>query len=149
MQRMMKFINRIYRCSQVDRANFLNEYGLSAPHLSLLLAIKRHPHISQDELAKFTFVNKSTITRQIRVLEEQGYIHKETGSDRRVKSIVLSEKGEALHPILIDYLQEVNDHITQDLSAQEYEVFMDLIAKMTRRSNERIQRLDWKNLICE
>lgn len=149
MQRMMKYVSRIYRCSQIDHANFLNTYGLSAPHLSLLLAIKRHPHISQDELAKFTFVNKSTITRQIRVLEEQGYIQKETGDDRRIKTIILTEKGEALHPVLIEYLDEVNDDLTQDFSTEEYEQFLNYIEMITKRSNERIKRLDWKNLICE
>lgn len=146
---MMKYINRIYRCSQVDRANFLKQFNLSAPHLSLVLAIKRHPGVSQDDLAKFLFVNKSTVTRQLKVLEEEGYIIRETGLDRRSNIIYLSEKGKSLHPMLIEYLDEVNNDLIEDLSEQEYEIFLELITKITKRSNQRINHLDWEKLICE
>lgn len=149
MQRMMKYINRIYRCSQVDRENFLKRFNLSAPHLSLLLAIKRHPKVSQDELANVLLVNKSTITRQLKLLEQEGYIVRESGEDRRVNTITLSEKGEALHPTLINYLDEVNFDLIQDLTLQEYEVFLTVISKITKRSHQRIDRLNWENLLCE
>jgi DNA-binding MarR family transcriptional regulator len=62
----------------------------------MLANIARNPGITVSELAKFLFMDQTTVTRNLQVLEKSGYINMETGvGDYRVKKIRASDLGES------------------------------------------------------
>ena len=55
--------------------------------------------LSQEELARYICTNKSTVTRHVTQLEENGYVERRPSeSDRRVMRVYPTERMQALLP---------------------------------------------------
>ena len=65
-------LNIIGRCTQMQRGAVLKELGVCGGQVPYLLRLCRCPGLTQEELAKALYFNKSTVTRQIAALERQG-----------------------------------------------------------------------------
>ncbi len=100
---------------------FLNErlrpLDLSAGQLPVLMLLAREQNIMQDTLVRHYHLNKGTIARAARKLEDGGYIRRiiDTGNRRAVR-LFLTEKGEHAVPLLQSINQEWENCITQGLS---------------------------------
>jgi len=57
--------------------------GLSAPHAYLLRLVCHQPGITQKQAASELTLEKSTVTRFVASLVENGYIKRQTGTDGR------------------------------------------------------------------
>jgi len=74
----------------------LKPSGLKVTQYSMLANIARNPGITVSELAKLLFMDQTTVTRNLQVLEKSGYVNMETGmGDYRVKKIRASDIGES------------------------------------------------------
>jgi len=74
MNGIMKYINRISRCNGVVYANRLRGYGITQCQHPYILLICREPGIPQEKISRELCVNKSSVTRQITLMEEKGLI---------------------------------------------------------------------------
>lgn len=85
------FISIIYR----EHAKYLNEKvkdeGLSFGLYPLLIKIYQTEGIIQEQLAQIFHLNESTITRNLKKLEEKGFITRI--QDKRTKRVEVTEKG--------------------------------------------------------
>jgi DNA-binding MarR family transcriptional regulator len=60
----------------------------------MLANIARNPAISVSELAELLFMDQTTVSRNLRVLEKSGYIHMEPEmTDHRTKRIQIADIG--------------------------------------------------------
>lgn len=72
----------------------LKPSGLKVTQLSMLAKIAGNPATTVSELAELLFMNQTTVSRNLRVLEKSGYIHLESEiSDHRIKRIRISDLG--------------------------------------------------------
>ena len=69
--------------------------GLRVTQYSLLANINRQGRTTASKLSKLLLMDKTTLTRNLNLLEKRGLIETKPGRDGRVKEIFLSEKGEA------------------------------------------------------
>lgn len=70
--------------------------GLKVTQYSMLANIARNPGITVSELAELLFMDQTTVTRNLQVLEKSGYIKMEIeAGDYRVKKIRVSNIGES------------------------------------------------------
>ena len=74
MNGIMKYINLIARSNEVVYANRLRGYGITQSQHPYILLICREPGIPQEKISREICVNKSSVTRQITILEEKGLI---------------------------------------------------------------------------
>ena len=85
MSLFMRELDSIARCAAQYRAEQLAPLGLKSCHASYLLEICSCPGISQEQLARRTYFSKSSVARQLAVLEEAGFVRRVcSDSDRRV-----------------------------------------------------------------
>jgi MarR family transcriptional regulator for hemolysin len=135
MERIMKYINRVYRASIIDRAEAFEDEDLFGTQLSYILQVVRNPGLSQDALAKSLFVNKSSVTRQLNSLEKAGYVRRETDEeDRRAKKIYPTERALAIYPEIMAYLESWNDELTGDLSPEEQTQLLYWVRYLARKA---------------
>ena len=74
--------------------HYLKPTGLKITQFSMLANITRNPGITVSELAKLLVMDQTTVTRNLRVLENSGYIHLEPEvTDHRIKRIQISDMG--------------------------------------------------------
>lgn len=112
------FISIIYR----EHAKFLNDklkdedltYGL----YPLLINIYQYEGIIQEELAKIFHLNESTITRNLKKLEEKGFI--ERTSNKRTNIIKTTPKGKHTAQKIRDYDMQWDNKIIEIIGQKEY-----------------------------
>ena len=80
MESIIRSINHIARLASLYRERELKKYGLGPMHHTYILNVCRNPGISQEALGQLIFVNKSNVARQLAVLEEKGYVRRQTSS---------------------------------------------------------------------
>ena len=123
------FISLLYR----EHAKYINEIvkedGLSFGLHPLLIKTYKHPGISQEELAENFHLNESTITRNIKKLEDKGFV--ERIKDKRKKIIKLTPKGEKTALKIMDYDEKWDEKIKKNLTDEEYENFLETLRKIS------------------
>lgn len=137
---LMKYINRVYRCAGRYRSERLPKTELGAHQHIYIFQICRRPGISQEQLAKRICVNKSNVTRQLGLLEKQGYVlRRPDGEDRRVLRVYPTRRAEELYPNVLRIMQEWNALLFAELSDGEKEQFVHLLARVTDRAIEAVE----------
>ena len=120
---------------QRQRKKFMSErlkpYGFVGAMHMILLHIGRHPGTTQDAIVSHMYVDKCSVARRTKKLEELGYIRRETGKqDRRENNLYLTEAGEKLVPVILGYLREWATGITRGLTDEEHIVLLNLLDRM-------------------
>ena len=121
-------ISILYR----EHAKYLNEkvkdenlsYGLQP----ILVKIYKEENIIQEELARAFNLNESTITRNLKKLEEKGFI--ERIPNKRTKKIRVTENGAKVARKVMDYDERWYEKLKSNLSDEEYTIFKDTLRKI-------------------
>ncbi len=120
MDSLMKYIARIFRCSILYRNEILAQEGLNGYQHTYILKLCNNPGISQEQLSRMLYVNKSTVTRQLALLEQGGFVTRKPGSaDKRTMLVYPTAKAEAVYPKVKAAAQAWNDKLTEGLTEQE------------------------------
>lgn len=106
-----------------EHAKYLNEkvkkenlsYGLQP----MLVTIYKNEGIIQEQLAKYYNLNESTITRNLKKLEEKGLI--ERIPEKRTKMIKVTSKGGKIAEKVMDYDEKWDVKIKECLTKEEYD----------------------------
>ena len=135
MYTITKRMNDLVRCMNRYRAEQLAPLELKSCHAGYLLEICACPGISQEQLSRRIYANKSNVARQLATLVESGYVERRPGEeDRRVMEVYPTEKALAALP----KIQEIMDHwereVAGSLSDQERQRLTALLEDMTRRA---------------
>ena len=131
----MRQISITYRCAMRYREHELADTGLAGCQTPYLTALCRHPGISQEELARELNVNKSSVTRQLTVLEEKGYVRREPDpGDKRSTLVYPTEQAQAFMPRLFQCYRDWSDYLTQDFTEDEKAQLSALMARIARRA---------------
>lgn len=135
MPSVMKGINISSRCAEAYRNDRLAEYSLTGYHYAYILNICRNPGISQEELSRMLYINKSNVARQLVVLEKNGYVSRlPSDEDRRVTLVYPTEKAKEVFPVIRTVLGEWNSYITADFTEEEKKLLVGMMEKITARS---------------
>lgn len=73
--------------------HFLREAGLETAQFSLLVAIDQHQHGHQSALGARCAMDKTTVSRNLKLLERKGWISSTPGTDRRARHVMLTRAG--------------------------------------------------------
>ena len=123
------FISIIYR----EHAKYINENvkeeDLSFGLHPLLISIYRNEGISQEELAKSFHLNESTIARNLKKLEEKGFINRV--QDKRTKRIEITQKGRKTAQKVMDYDEKWDEKIKEIIGDEEYISFKNTLIKIS------------------
>lgn len=123
------FISIIYR----EHAKFLNDKvkdeNLSFGLYPLLIAIYENEEIIQEQLAQKFHLNESTITRNLKKLEDKGFIKRIP--DKRTKKIEITAKGIKTAKKVMDFDDEWDEKIKKIIGIEEYNHFKNTLMKIT------------------
>ena len=136
----MRQISITYRCAMRFRENELADAGLAGCHTPYLTALYRHPGLSQEEISRQLNVNKSSVTRQLAILEEKGYIRREPSpADRRLLLVYPTDKALDVKDRIYRCYHDWNSYLTQDFTEEEQALLSGLIARIAQRAEEYVK----------
>ena len=137
MPALMYHLTKVSRVAAQYRTEQLAPLGLKACHGSYLATICRCPGITQDQLSKRIFINKSNVARQLAVLEEDGFVErKPSPEDKRAMQVFPTQKALDIMPEISRIFREWESLVAQDLTEEERALAVKMLAKMEARAGE-------------
>lgn len=137
MPALMYHLTKISRVAAQYRTEQLAPLGLKACHGSYLFAICRCPGITQDQLARRIFINKSNVARQLAVLEEDCFVERRPSpEDKRAMLVYPTQKALDVLPEISRIFREWESMVAQDLTEEERALAVKMLAKMEVRAGE-------------
>lgn len=135
MPALMRNISAISRCAAAYRQEKLAPFGLKAVHASYLATLCRNPGVTQEQLAKLVFVNKSNAARQLAVLEEAGFVERRPSEDdKRAVLVYPTEKAQEVLPQIRQTFRDWEALIAVDLSEEERQLLVTMLDKMKNQA---------------
>lgn len=135
MPALMHNITDISRCAAQFRQEELAPLGLKACHASYLSTICRFPGITQDQLSKKIFINKSNVARQLAILEEDGFVERRPSpGDKRAIQVYPTQKALDVLPKIREIFQTWESLVAQDLTEEERQTLVKMLGKMKDRA---------------
>lgn len=104
--------------------------GLKVTQFSLLRAIERLDDPTLTDLATATGLDRSTLGRNLRVLEKAGYIDLLQGEDERTRIAQLTSEAKIALSIAIPLWERAQDQIAKALPKDTKEQLKNLVAKI-------------------
>ena len=137
MSQFSSNFNAVDRYLRRYRREYMAPYGLKGIHARLFMAICRTPGCSQDQLAKRMWFDKSTVARQMELLEKKEFITRQPSEkDKRVLCVYPAEKMLAVYPDLKNAMEQWEQTLLQDLTEDEQQQLNSLLAKIRERVNK-------------
>ena len=135
MSELTHNITDIARCAAQYRTDELAPLGLKACHGSYLAQICACPGITQDQLARRIFINKSNVARQLAILEDDGFVERRTcPDDKRALRVYPTQKALDALPAINAILGSWEQRLTQDLSEEEKLLLAKMLCKMKNQA---------------
>ena len=141
MPDLMNHVTDVARCAALFRQEELAALGLKSCHASYLDVVCSSPGITQDQLARRIFINKSNVARQLVVLEEDGFVERRPSpEDKRAIQVFPTEKSRACMPEIIRIFRFWESFVAQDLSAEERRALVSMLEKLKARSADWMEK---------
>ena len=99
--------------------------------LLCFLCRNRDQEIYQKTIEEVFYIRRSTASRLLKGMEEDGYIRRlPVSRDARLKQVVVTEKAVALNQRLEEQIRRVEATLTRGLSREELEQFLQTVEKL-------------------
>jgi DNA-binding MarR family transcriptional regulator len=98
--------------------DFLKPSGLRTTQYSVLMAAKLRGPVTLTKLAEMTITERTTLTRNLTVLEKKGLVLIEPGKDRRERRVSITEQGEEALVAAIPMWEAAQAHIEQGMGGE-------------------------------
>lgn len=126
----------IARCQNQNRREIMAQFELEGLHAKYIDALCAEPGISQEQLSKKLYVNKSNVARQLSSLEKLGWIFREQDAgDRRILRVYPTKKAIDIYPEIVRMEQQWDAFITEGLSEEERQIVAMLLRKMKKQAD--------------
>jgi len=134
-----RVIGRLSRAAHSYFQNRFGELGLGHAQGITLHFICCHDGIDQIELLNNVHLDKSSLTSQLKKLEENGYIERKTDpKDRRAKRIVMTNKTRIIQDDLHNIFISWSKILLEGLDENERETAFRLLDKMQTNASAAI-----------
>ena len=136
MPDLMHHITDIARCAALYRQEELAALELKSCHASYLAAICDCPGITQDQLARRIFINKSNVARQLVILEEDGFVERRPSpGDKRAIQVFPTQKAKDALPEIVAMFRRWQSFVAQDLTEEERRCYIETSEKKSLRDS--------------
>lgn len=129
----------IRRAHQIATSIFLEvaaPVGATTTQYGVLTILSACPGVDQISLARRMGLDRSTAGTVLQTLERDGYVSRVVGSDRRRRSLELTEVGRKRLAVLQECAAEALTRLLTPLTPTETTSLCALLAKLTNAHNE-------------
>jgi DNA-binding MarR family transcriptional regulator len=141
-----KDIGRTCACFKVRKAaravtklyeEALRPIGLRATQFSLLMATRVTGPVTVVKLAQITVMDRTTLTRNLQILEKRRLIEINPGKDRREREVTLTALGMEILTQAVPLWEEAQDRVRQGLGEDKMRHLMDNLSEMISRLRDK------------
>ncbi|WP_368489219.1 MarR family winged helix-turn-helix transcriptional regulator [Clostridium sp. BJN0013] len=121
------------------RKNYMNKrleaYGRASSFSLLILSIYKNDGINQEQISALLKVDKGSIARAIKKLEQENYVRREDDvTDKRANKVYLTPKALALVPEIQSAIVDWNKQIMAGIPVESQKIFLNCIEQMSKNA---------------
>lgn len=124
LRRAARAVSRFYD-------DFLRPSGLKTTQYSVLMAARSRGPLALTKLAELTVTERTTLTRNLTILEKKGFILIEPGVDRRERQVSITERGLEALMAAIPFWEEAQAHIENGLGENKMRKLIEGLSELT------------------
>ena len=114
-----------------DTVRFVNELTSANAHILRFLAKNQNTDIYQKTIEENFSITKSTTSKVLKLMEQNGLINRlGVDNDARLKKIILTEKGLAIHESIRNVLDDVEKKALDGFNEEEIEMLYSFIDRI-------------------
>jgi len=98
----------------------LRPTGLRITQFSILGATMAMEPVTVTRLAKATVTDRTTLTRNLKLLEKQGFIRVDLGNDRRQREVTLTAQGRQALVKALPLWEKAQAHVVEGLGEERW-----------------------------
>lgn len=137
-----KLISRLYWHTQSYFEKNLSKYSIGSGEIPILLTLYREGNLNQNALTEKLFIDKATVSREIRRLVDMGYVkRKREEKDRRNYLVSLTEKGRNIIPKIREISVKWREILLKNFSEKEENFIIQAMEKMIENACVETKRL--------
>lgn len=125
LRKASRLLSQIY-----DRA--LKPVKLKGTQFSLLMGVAGQDDTTIGKLARPLGMERSTVSRNAKILEKRGLVKIEAEKDRRLQRITLTEKGALVLHEALPLWESVQERLTRELGEERIKTFMGDLKNLSR-----------------
>ena len=110
----------------------LREAGIEAPQFGLLTTLESHGACSQIDLGRRYAFDKTTVSRNLKLLQQKGWIESRLSSDKRERQFILTEAGSEMMKAAKPRWKRVQDELRKAVTEQQWEAMFDVLSTITK-----------------
>jgi DNA-binding MarR family transcriptional regulator len=113
----------------------VEKHGIKQGQYEYFLLIFSIPGINQLELARLKNVGKASVTKALKILEDNGFVRRETDeNDRRNTLCYITEKGEKIVDDLMGIKTKAEEELFKGFKNEDIEVFYKYLMLLNQNS---------------
>lgn len=126
-------MNRIMGRYNATLRNDFRRQGLTIPQVRTLAVLSVTDGITVNDLAVYTVIEQSTLSRTLDTLEGQGLVRREQGvSDSRIRHVFLTDEGRAEFTRAWPAMHDAFEAMFEDIDDAEYAALIATLLKMLK-----------------
>ncbi len=134
-------ISIIHRTHIIHLNNEMKDLELTAGQVPFLIHLSNDEGITQDDLAVHLHIDKGTVARALKKLEDSEFIYREVNPQNRRKYLLfLTEKGRQIVPKIYQINEEWEKSVCLDLSDTEYAHLFNTLQTLATKSLEKVHK---------
>jgi DNA-binding MarR family transcriptional regulator len=110
-------------------------FGIGFSQFKILMALKWHTSVQQRQIAEYLGQTEASISRQIKLMTEQGLLQSRISPQNRREHITtLTARGERIADEAMAALNEYHEPMFDRLSPKQQQAFRDILETMHREA---------------
>lgn len=129
-QDLLHLLNQRVRYINKKLNERLQEHGLYNSQWSIMYYLYKNGTKTQKEIMNYFHVNAPTITRTVKRMEENGWVSRVEGQDRRERYIELTKEAKEKYKKIENTVSIHDEEILINLSEKEKEALFEMLLKI-------------------
>lgn len=126
-------------CATIKRAEqkitalynrYLERAGITRGQYALLVNIQKHPNISVSGLSEQMDLERTTLVRNLKPLENRGLIC-DTAQSGRSRSLVVTEEGKQILETAVSLWQQAQQEFERQMGKERAQLLLQLLEEIT------------------
>ena len=134
-------VSMIHRTRMMYLNDRMKNLDITAGQFPFIVVLSHEEGITQDELAAHFHIDKGTVARALRKLEDKKYLFRKVDAlNRRRYLIYLTEKGKEAVPKIISIDKEWEDSMCSEFSEEKYQNIFSILKVLASNSLENVDK---------
>jgi DNA-binding MarR family transcriptional regulator len=132
-------VSMIHRTRMMFLNDKMGNIDITAGQFPFIAVLSNEEGISQEELAAHFHIDKGTVARALRKLEDKEYLFRKVDSQNRRRYLIyLTEKGRKAVPTVINIEKEWENSMCSKFSEEDYNNLFDILKVLAVNSLENV-----------